>query len=317
MSDSSITSYPIQNISLSSSGCNMKSKDILLFKFLYAEGIDPNQVTSIHLKNFLHVWDPSYQIPSPEELNNSLATAAIDEIYKKNLEAKFSKYMFLITEEKQEIILAACLLQDEKNNFIFVDSCEVDKIVRIAVKANLEKFTDNCVLKIFNEYNVKLKYVIYNPIYELEYDGSICGIQYFRLKCIKNIGLYLRSLVSKCQVLLQHDRDVIDLQLYLSEVDALHKCFNEKEFKLNDAVEEILKMVIKCDAFLNKFPNIRTEIYDCLSPTSLACNYFNHQYRGRHFTHERYLTDKYYIFLRDCILDENLQIFCNASIRII
>ena len=207
--------------------------------------------------------------------------------------------MYLLISDEDAFLNAVCLCVNKNGKYVFIDKNEFFSDVQL--QESLQKFSDDCVLRVKNSFNIEIKYLVYDSSYTLDSIPMDNNLKYVKIKCLRSIGTDIKNIFDRVMAVapIALGIDVLEtIVSFKTSYENLNTAFQVKHMYLNDAVEEILKFFQKFENFLSSYPLLREEMYEILTPVLLGSNFFHNVYRGKLFPQNGRIMNKFLSFIR-------------------
>ena len=257
--------------------------NIKLFKALLGTGLDFGIVNDVNFIDYVKDLNKNYKLPSESEMNGLLSVAAIEEIKSSatNVMFVFAKIEF---HNDQKLLRALGALLGEKDNLVYVNAMRV-RGTEDHVFWKLGTFFRECVQRAFENYNVRVKYVIYDAPRLYDYHDLV---EFIVEDEIIQISYFLYCSFSYIIHVMQHEHgranvngveDVNALNEYYEKVEEIQKeCLTHRMFEATERVASFLSVQ---DTTI--LPDLLEIVLKHIGPVALASSYFDYKSKCNSF----------------------------------
>ena len=295
-------SSAIENISFN----NKTETDQLFLKFLLFCNVDLDKVNSIHCQRFLHALNPSYSVPSSDEIKNRVLNSIYENMINENIKSEFSKMIGVIEfkNKNNSESYAISFVINTKGLYIYLCYDVISKSQDN--KVELENFFNVSVTEAKTLYGITIKYLLYEGDTEVSKFSQVDNQTYQVIVSYKTLIHNLRH--NHPGISISNDDDLKKYIKYKDALDQLQDKFSMSDYSLADATESVLKLVD--DGILTINPAM-SDIIQLFNPVALVANYLEPTYKGRLFTKNNNLMGLMYEYLFDAAPSEIFTGFAN------
>ncbi|XP_008214163.1 uncharacterized protein LOC100678820 isoform X2 [Nasonia vitripennis] len=277
---------------------NSKEKDVYFLKFLLCFNIDFKKINSAHCQNMLKTLDPTYTIPSIEDLTNRVLDYAIQKMNEEKIQ-DLTSTMGMATIGIDNEIIAISFAIHSNNKYFYIDNITICKDDVDYIK-QLDVFCNLSVEMAKKVYNVSVKFVLYDGSVRISCMGIANNSKYYTITTFSQIISELKY--NHDPFLVANSSDTEKVKQYDNVLESFEKKLTTANYTIADATEDLLYLVSNESLSINK--SMDKTIIELLSPVSLAANYFMHEFKGHHFIDYKPLKDMMYEFLFDAVPNE-------------
>ncbi|KAJ8668743.1 hypothetical protein QAD02_000002 [Eretmocerus hayati] len=144
---------------------NFKHLNELLAKLLVRFRIDPQEASSVHIKNIFKEINPDYEIPSSNQVIGQVCRDAVQNIIRTNLQRRLTQVMYIQKDDLAcgNISLLSVVI-DEQKKYIPIDF----RTFEIVTQEVFQQFCENSIETFQESYKVCISFIVTNTTYECD-----------------------------------------------------------------------------------------------------------------------------------------------------